>query len=110
MLNRRDFLTRALQGSTLFALAPSVPGFLTSTAQAAAAAGKPRDTVLVVVEMNGGNDGLNTVIPYGDDLYHKARPTLRFTKDRVIKLDDHVGLHPGMRSFEKLFKDRKSVV
>ena len=47
--------------------------------------------------MTGGNDGLNTVIPYADDLYHKARPTLRHTKETVVRLDDHVGLHPGMQ-------------
>jgi uncharacterized protein (DUF1501 family) len=59
----------------------------------------------VVIEMTGGNDGLNTVIPYADDLYQKARPTLRFTKDQVVKLNDHVGLHPAMRSVEPMFKN-----
>src|SRR6185369_8070589 len=93
MLNRRQFLTRALQGSALFAAAPVVPQFGLNSARAAEVG---KDTVLVVVELAGGNDGLNTVVPYADDLYHKARPTLRFTKDKVIKLDDHVGLHPGL--------------
>jgi uncharacterized protein (DUF1501 family) len=55
--------------------------------------------------MTGGNDGLNTVIPYADDLYHKARPTLRFTKDKVLKVDDHIGLHPALKGFEPLLKD-----
>jgi uncharacterized protein (DUF1501 family) len=100
MLNRRTFLTRS---ASLLALGPLVPQFVASTARAAEAGKK--DTVLVVVELTGGNDGLNTVIPYADDLYHKARPTLGFTKAQVVRLDDHVGLHPGMRSFEKLFKD-----
>ena len=54
--------------------------------------------------MTGGNDGLNTVIPYADDLYHKARPTLRQTKDVVIRLDDHVGLHSGMRGFRSMWE------
>src|SRR5258707_4753120 len=101
MFNRREFLTRTLQGSSLLALGPMVPGFLANTAQAAEAG---KDNVLVVIEMNGGNDGLNTVLPYADDLYHKARPTLRFTKDQVVKIDDHIGLHPGMRSLEALLK------
>src|SRR5438105_1785347 len=99
MLNRRQFLTRTLQGSSLLAVGSVVPQFLANTAFAAEAG---KDNVLVVVEMNGGNDGLNTVIPYGDDLYHKARPTLRFTKEQVVKIDDHVGLHPAMRSLEQL--------
>ncbi len=99
MLNRREFLTRTLKGSSLLALGSVVPGFLANTALAAEAG---KDTVLVVIEMTGGNDGLNTVIPYADDLYHKARPTLRFTKEQVVRVDDHIGLHPAMRSLQQL--------
>lgn len=69
MLSRRDFLARSLKSSTLLACTPAVPQFLANTAWAADGG---KDTVLVVLEMGGGNDGLNTVIPYGDDLYHKA--------------------------------------
>jgi uncharacterized protein (DUF1501 family) len=101
MLSRRQLLTRALKGSTLLALSPMVPQFLINTALAA---DPGRDHILVVIEMTGGNDGLNTVIPYTDDLYHKARPTLAFTKDQVVRLNDEVGLHPSMRSFETLLK------
>ena len=101
MFNRRQFLTRTLQGSSLVALGAVVPQFVARTAQAAAPG---KDTILVVVEMTGGNDGLNTVIPYADDLYHKARPTLRQTKDVVIRLDDHVGLHSGMQGLRPLWE------
>ena len=90
------------KGSSLVALGPTVPGFLASAARAAEPG---KDTVLVVVEMTGGNDGLNTVIPYADDLYHAARPTIRLSKEQVVRVDDHVGLNPGMRSFEKLLSD-----
>jgi uncharacterized protein (DUF1501 family) len=93
MFTRRDFLLRTLQGSSLLAVGSVVPQFLVNTA-AAAETGK--DTVLVVVELTGGNDGLNTVIPYGDDLYHKARPSLRFKKDQVVRVDDYVGLNPAL--------------
>ncbi len=96
MFTRRQFLTDTLRASSLVALGSVVPQFVARTA-AAAAPGK--DNILVVLEMSGGNDGINTVIPYADDIYHKARPTLRQTKDTVIRLDDHVGLHPGLRSF-----------
>jgi uncharacterized protein (DUF1501 family) len=102
MLSRRQFLTRTLQGSSLLALGSVVPGFLANTARAAQAG---KDTVLVVIEMSGGNDGLNTVIPYSDDIYHKARPTLRFTKEQVIKVDDAIGLHPSLNSFKQLLND-----
>src|SRR5262249_20772216 len=101
MLTRRQFLTRSLQGASLLALAPAVPQFLANTARAAEAG---KDTVLVVIELSGGNDGLNPVIPYGDDLYHKARPTLHLTKEQVVKVDDHIGLNPGMRSLEQLLQ------
>src|SRR5262249_43293939 len=74
--------------------------FVSRTAQAAAPG---KDNILVVLEMTGGNDGLNTVIPYADDLYHKARPTLRRTKNAVIRLDDHVGLHSDMQGFRALW-------
>jgi uncharacterized protein (DUF1501 family) len=101
MLTRRQFLTRTLQGSSLVALGAVVPQFVARTAQAAAPG---KDNILVVLEMTGGNDGLNTVIPYADDLYHKARPTLRQTKDVVIRLDDHVGLHSGMQGLRPLWQ------
>jgi uncharacterized protein (DUF1501 family) len=101
MLSRRHFLTQTLRGSSLVALGTVVPGFVSRTAQAAAPG---KDNILVVLEMTGGNDGLNTVIPYADDLYHKARPTLRQTKDVVIRLDDHVGLNSGMLGFRGMWE------
>jgi uncharacterized protein (DUF1501 family) len=107
MYNRRKFLTRTLKGATLLSVGTMVPRFIADTARAAEAG---KDTVLVVVELTGGNDGLNTVIPYADDLYHKARPTLRYTKDQVIRLDDHVGLHPAMGSFRQLWQQGQLAV
>ena len=101
MFTRRQLLTRTLEGSSLVALSSIVPQFVSWTARAAAPG---KDTVLVVLEMTGGNDGLNTVIPYADDLYHKARPTLRQTKDIVIRLDDHVGLNSGMTGFRSIWE------
>src|SRR5438105_15066101 len=99
MFTRRQFLTRSLQGASLLALAPAVPQFLANTARAAEAG---KDTILVVIELTGGNDGLNTVIPHADDLYQKYRPTLKFGKNQVVKVSDDIGLHPAMRSFERL--------
>src|SRR5579885_1895970 len=107
MLSRRELLKSALAGSSLLALGKFVPGFVYNTALAAEA---NKDTILVVIEMSGGNDGLNTVIPYADDLYHKYRPTLRHTKDQVVRLDDHVGLHPAMGSFRQLWQQGQLAV
>src|SRR6516164_9931265 len=100
MFHRRQFLTHALTGSSLVALNAMVPQFVARTAWAAPPG---KDTILVVLELSGGNDGLNTVIPYADDLYHKARPTLRQTKNEVIRLDEHVGLNSGMQGFRPLW-------
>ena len=100
MFHRRQFLTHTLKASSLVALNTMVPQFVARTAHAAAPG---KDNILVVLEMTGGNDGLNTVIPYADDLYHKARPTLRQAKNDVIRLDDHVGLHPGMWGFRPMW-------
>jgi uncharacterized protein (DUF1501 family) len=99
MLTRRQFLNRSLQGTSLLAVGTVVPQFLANTAWAAQPG---KDTVLVVIELSGGNDGLNTVIPYADDLYHKARKTLRHTKEQVVRVDDHIGLNSGMASFRQL--------
>src|SRR4029078_7868144 len=64
-----------------------------------------QDTILVVVELTVGHDCLNMVIPYADDLYHKARPPLRQTKDQVVRSDEHVGLHSGMRGLRTLWDE-----
>jgi len=108
MFNRRDFLGRTLGGSSLLAVGGIVPEFLANTAVAADQTAKGKDTILVVVEMAGGNDGLNTLAPYADDLYQKARPTLGLQRREVLKLDDHVGLHPRMREMRDLY-DKKQL-
>jgi len=61
-----------------------------------------KDPVLVVLQLSGGNDYLNTIIPYTDPIYHDARPTVRISENEVIPLDDKLGLHPSMA----LFKDK----
>lgn len=100
MANRRDFL----KTSTLLGFGASVPTFLGNSALAAPATGTPgaKDTILVVVQLTGGNDGLNTVIPFRDPEYAKLRPTIAISKDSVKKLDDSYGLHPAMAGFAEL--------
>jgi uncharacterized protein (DUF1501 family) len=62
-----------------------------------------KDPVLVVVQLSGGNDYLNTVIPYSDGLYYDNRPVVGIHEDRVIKLDDKAGLHPEMGPLKKVW-------
>ncbi|MET3927920.1 DUF1501 domain-containing protein [Devosia sp. 2618] len=63
------------------------------------------DRILVIVELSGGNDGLNTVIPYADDAYYNARPNLGIRKDKLLKIDEHFGFQKTMAGFERLYKD-----
>jgi uncharacterized protein (DUF1501 family) len=108
MLSRRSFLASTLRGSTLLALAPTVPGFLAQTARAAAPERDGR--ILVVIELNGGNDGINTVVPYKDEGYAKHRQLLRLPAGQLIKIDDHVGLHPAMNAAGKLLESGQLAV
>ena len=59
------------------------------------------DNVLVVIQLSGGNDGLNTIVPFKNERYYAARPTLAIPKDQVLKLNDELGLHPAMTELSK---------
>src|SRR5271157_103544 len=106
---RRQFLRTTMLGS---ALSWTVPAFLADTfsalhasaADSATQIATGRDaTILVVLQMAGGNDGLNTVVPWADDHYHRARPRLALAPDQVLKLDDATGLHPALAGFKDLY-------
>jgi uncharacterized protein (DUF1501 family) len=105
---RRDFLKTSLATGGLVSWGLTVPTFLSRTAAAAPAAGQPgaKDTILVVIQLTGGNDGLNTVIPFKDEQYVKVRPTLRIPTAQVKKLNDEVGLHPSMTGLAELLEDQ----
>jgi uncharacterized protein (DUF1501 family) len=64
-----------------------------------------RDTVLVVLQLTGGNDGLNTVVPYTDDEYGRNRTTLRLPTSDLHEIDSSLGFHPRMEAFSRLYKD-----
>jgi uncharacterized protein (DUF1501 family) len=87
---RRDFL----KSSSLLALAPTVPVFLARSALAGAA-GRDR-RVLVVVQLDGGNDTLNTVVPFANPAYAALRPTLALARNNLVRLNDSLGLHPAL--------------
>lgn len=67
------------------------------------AAATEKDPILVVLQMTGGNDYLNTVIPYSDPMYYDARPTVGVPEDRVIPIDDQVGFHPEMGPVSEMY-------
>ena len=76
---------------------------------ALAAAGSDK-RILVVVEMSGANDGLNTLVPYTEDAYYRLRPRIGLRADNVRKIDDRYGFNPGMLGFERLYKDGKMAI
>jgi uncharacterized protein (DUF1501 family) len=86
-----------------------VPVFGQAAARLASQA-KADGKILVVLELSGGNDGLNTLVPYGDDAYYKHRPNLGIKKTEVRKIDDHFGFSGGMAGFERLYKDGKLAI
>jgi uncharacterized protein (DUF1501 family) len=90
MLTRRSFL----KASSLLAFAPTLPAFLAKTARAADPGRDAR--ILVVVQLDGGNDALNSIVPYADPEYAKLRPTLKISAKDVVKINDLVGLHPSL--------------
>lgn len=88
---RRDFLK-------FTALAPLALQLHYARAEAA-----PR--YLVLIELNGGNDGLNTVVPYADELYYRLRPRIALARDQVLQLDERVGLNPALQPLMPLWRD-----
>lgn len=70
----------------------------------------PAQRSLIVIQLSGGDDGLNAVVPYGDGLYYQLRPTLGITPEQVLPLTDRIGLNPGLKSFKTLFDQNKLAI
>ncbi|MHB1559214.1 MAG: DUF1501 domain-containing protein [Isosphaeraceae bacterium] len=105
MTTRRRFLRESAGlGFGLGALSVGAPTPGLWQRAAMAAESRADLPILVVVELTGGNDGLNTVIPHADDAYHRSRPTLRVDAKKVLRLDDRVGLHPALKDLHRLWE------
>src|SRR5262245_5815969 len=102
-LSRRQFL----KSTSLIALGAAVPNFISKTALQAQPSDRPggRDTILVIVQLTGGNDGLNTVSPFRDEEYRRLRPTLAQPRDQIHRINDDIGLHPSMQAIGRLVQD-----
>jgi len=109
MFSRRSFLRASVLGTSCTA---TLPAFLTGTFDALAAEARDKSAtqtvtgkdapILVVIQLAGGNDGLNTVVPFGNDHYRRARPKLALAGQDVLKLNDQFGLHPALTGLQKL--------
>jgi uncharacterized protein (DUF1501 family) len=108
VVTRRDFLRTSALGA---ALSWTVPIFIERTfcalhAEAAdsslpAATGKDHP-ILVVLQLAGGNDGLNAVVPYGDDTYYRSRPTIGIPREKLLDLNGHIGFNPALAPVKAL--------
>jgi uncharacterized protein (DUF1501 family) len=99
-MKRRTFLKNTSLASTAF----MVPSFLKNFRKEqffSSRSGK----ILVVVQLSGGNDGLNTIVPYQNDIYYKSRPSLGIQKNEVLKITDDLGFNPAMSAMRELYDD-----
>ncbi len=108
MLNRRQFVNAGLGTVAAISLSGPLPNVLARTAHTARIAGLNRsagEKILVVIQLSGGNDGINTLVPYGDDEYYKNRFTLAIPREQLLTIDDHAGMNPALRPMQTLLDD-----
>ena len=106
--NRRDFLVQGLATTSLVSFGAAAPNFLQQAALAAEDGKTQR--VLLVVQLSGGNDGLNTVVPYKQPIYRQARPTLAVPAADVLSISDELGLHPALGGLNDLLDDNQLAI
>src|SRR5437762_10030585 len=109
--SRRKFLatvSAAASAAGLISLAPRAPGFLLESA--AFGADQPGENILVVVQLSGGNDGLNTVVPYADEVYRRRRASLAVPAGQLLKIDGTIGLHPSLKAMSTLLENRQLAI
>lgn len=100
--SRRRFLQSTIGASLVVGIDARVPWSLVAAAERDA---RSNDNILVVVQLSGGNDGLNTVVPYADESYRKLRPTLAVPTAEALKINEHVALHPSLDGMASLLDD-----
>ncbi len=99
IISRRTFV----KGTTLASASLMLPAFLKAMSLGNTAGGYT-GKVLIVVQLSGGNDGLNTLIPFRNDIYYRSRPSISIAADDVLKITDHAGLHPSLNSLKEIFE------
>ncbi|MFN8353392.1 MAG: DUF1501 domain-containing protein [Spirosomataceae bacterium] len=101
-LSRKEFLQRSLLATAGTML---IPNFLKAYERNRLGMSQTTDKTVVIVQLSGGNDGLNTVVPYQNDLYYQARPRIGIAKDKVLRLTDEIGLNPALEKLRSLYDD-----
>lgn len=96
-MERRDFLKQSTLASSLF----FVPNFVKAFEKVSKDIFKHKK--LVIIQLSGGNDGLNTIIPYTNDVYFKSRPSISISKNKVIKATNDLGFHESLAPLKNLY-------
>lgn len=101
-MNRKNFiqLSASLTGGFLL-----LPKFLTAKGLWKANLDETNDSVLVFIQLNGGNDGLNTFIPFDNPLYYENRPQIGIVKDQIVQPNNGMGFHPALKDFGKIAEE-----
>ena len=107
MITRRDFMISGLTATAAGMIVPPVPA---KGVYAATADGIHNNRVLVVLQLAGGNDGLNTVVPYADPRYTQLRKTIGIAPDNVVPLNSSIGLNPALKNLKTLYDARQVAI
>jgi len=110
MTSRRQFLIQGVGGFAGFLAIDSIFARAARAAMMEPGAGSAGNRSLVVVNLQGGNDGLNTVVPYGDPTYYSVRPTINIPQDQVVKLDSMLGLNPQLAGLKPLYDQQRIAI
>src|SRR6201996_7938436 len=97
-MKRRDFLKNTALASGAFL----IPAFL-KPLEAMAGGQLTGYKNLMIIQLSGGNDGLNTIIPYGNDIYYQKRSTIAINQNDIIKLNDMMGFNPGLSALKEIY-------
>lgn len=101
-ISRKEFLRRsafATAGTML------IPNFLKAFEVNRLGAVPTTDKVVVIIQLSGGNDGLNTVVPFRNDIYYRERPRIAIPADKVLKLNDEIGFNPALEKLKSIYDD-----
>src|SRR3954470_7316778 len=102
-LSRRGFLKRSLLATSGSMLVPQFLKAFETPDRFHHLATNSDDRILIVLQLSGGNDGLNTIIPFRNDLYYQLRPTLGIKKENLLTISDELGFNPALASLREIY-------